>query len=146
MKIVLGEFKDEGVDLATFLEPRIGTKANSSGGEIDIDDDSVRKQVKPRHVKTYIKRFLHKKGERDHYKILVEGNELTLVYLEEAGEKEKEKEEKKREEVKVQREEDTEDVSETLKPEGKQEGDEAEAAGDEEKGESSEDSPSNEET
>jgi len=105
MKIVLGEFKENGEELAAFLEPRIGVKPKSSGDGLDIDDDSVRKAVKPRHVKTYIKRFLLKQGDRKHYKIIVEGSELTMVYLEMEEDKEKEKEEKKREEEKVKREE-----------------------------------------
>jgi hypothetical protein len=103
MKIVLGEFKDNSAELAAFLEPRIGVKPKSSGDGLDIDDDSVRKAVKPRHVKTYIKRFLLKKDERQHYKIIVEGSELTMIYLERDEEEEKAKEDKKREEEKAKR-------------------------------------------
>ena len=102
MKIILGEFKDNGDELAGFLESRVGVKPKPSGDGLEIDDDSVRKGVKPRHVKTYLKRFLLKKGERRHYKVLVEGGELTMVYLEREGE---EREEKKREEVKAKPEE-----------------------------------------
>ena len=105
MKIILGEFKDNGDELAAFLEPRIGVKPKSSGGGLDIDDESVRKEVKPRHVKTYIKRFLLKQGDRKQYKIIVEGRDITMVYLEREEEEEKEKEEKKREEERAKREE-----------------------------------------
>jgi len=91
MKIVLGNLKDNGADLATFLEPRIGVKPTSSGGELTIEDDSVRKGVKPQQIKTYIKRYLLKSDQRKLYKIVVEGKELTLVYLEEMEEEEEEK-------------------------------------------------------
>jgi hypothetical protein len=121
MKIVLGEFKDNGEELAAFLEPRIGVKPKSSGNGLDIDDDSVRKAVKPRHVKTYIKRFLLKQGDRKHYKIIVEGTELTMVYLEMEEDKEKEKEKKKREEEKTKREEEQKKEGEATPAEAKQE-------------------------
>jgi hypothetical protein len=105
MKIVLGNFKDNGDELATFLEPRIGVKPTSSGGELTIDDDSVKHGMKPQQVKTYIKRFLLKNDQRKLYKIIVEGKELTLVYLEEMEEEEEKKEDKKREEKKAKAEE-----------------------------------------
>ena len=122
MKIALGEFKDDGAELAEFLEPRIGVKPKSSGDGLEIDDDSVRKSVKPRHVKTYIKRFLLKKDLRKRYKVIVEGTELTMIYLE-AEEEEKEKEEKKREEEKVKREEQSKKEAPT--PEETKEADES---------------------
>ncbi len=105
MKIVLGEFKDNGEELAEFLEPRIGVKPKSSGDGLEIDDDSIRKAVKPRHVKTYIKRFLLMNDQREDYKILVEGTDLTMIYLERDQDKEEEEEEKKREATKAKREE-----------------------------------------
>ncbi|MDA4122263.1 MAG: hypothetical protein OK456_03675 [Thaumarchaeota archaeon] len=105
MKIALGEFKDNGEELAEFLEPRIGVKPKSSGDGLEIDDDSVRKAVKPRHVKTYIKRFLLMKDQRQDYKILVDGTDLTMIYLESDQDKEEKEEEKKREATKAKREE-----------------------------------------
>ena len=117
MKIVLGEFKENNEELAEFLEPRIGVKPKSSGDGLDIDDDSVRKTVKPRHVKTYIKRFLLKQGDRKLYKIIVEGTELTMVYLEQEEDKEKEKEEKKRAEERAEREKEQKKKEEEATPE-----------------------------
>jgi hypothetical protein len=128
MKIILGEFKDNGEELAEFLEPRIGVKPKSSGDGLDIDDDSVRKAVKPRHVKTYIKRFLLKQGDRKLYKIIVEGTELTMVYLEQEEDEEKEKEAKKREEEKAKREEEQKREGEATPEEAKQEADSEKAA------------------
>ena len=93
MKILLGTLKDKGDDLAAFLEPRIGVKPEVGGGELDIEDSSIRKGVRSRHVKTYIKRFLSMEKVRDDYRVLVESGELRLVELE--GEEEEEKEEKK---------------------------------------------------
>ena len=93
MKILLGTLKDKGDELAAFLEPRIGVKPEVGGGELDIEDSSIKKGVRSRHVKTYIKRFLSIEKVRDDYRVLVDSGELRLVELE--GEEEEEKEEKK---------------------------------------------------
>ena len=90
MKIALGTLKDKGEELATFLEPRVGSKPSLSGGEIEIDDEGVREGVHPRDVKTYIKRFLYMKGVRKNYRVFVAGKELTIQEIE-MGEKEEEK-------------------------------------------------------
>ena len=95
MKVALGTLKDKGDDLVAFLEPRVGTKPSLSGGEIEIEDDEVKEGVKPRHVKTYIKRFLYMKGVRKNYRVFVTGKELTIQEIE-LGEKEEEKEEKEK--------------------------------------------------
>ncbi|HEV2390220.1 MAG TPA: hypothetical protein VGS04_05800 [Nitrososphaerales archaeon] len=95
MKILLGTLKDKGDDLAAFLEPRIGVKGEVSGGELDIEEKSLKKGIRSRHVKTYIKRFLSMEKVRDDYRVLVEGGELRLVELEGTEEEEEEKEEKK---------------------------------------------------
>ena len=94
MKILLGTLKDKGDDLAAFLEPRIGVKPEVGGGELDIEEKSLRKGVRSRHVKTYIKRFLSMEKVRDDYRVLVDSGELRLVELE-GEEEEEEKEEKK---------------------------------------------------
>jgi hypothetical protein len=98
MKILLGTLKDKGEDLAEFLEPRIGVKGDVSGGELDIEDKSIKKGIRSRHVKTYIKRFLSIEKVRDRYRVLVEGGELRLVELEtdKEIEEELEKEEAKK--------------------------------------------------
>ena len=96
MKILLGTLKDKGDDLAEFLEPRIGVKGEVSGGELDIEDKSLKKGIRSRHVKTYVKRFLSIEKVRDDYRVLVEGGELRLVELEGTEEEEEEKEEKKK--------------------------------------------------
>ena len=94
MKVTLGTLKDKGEDLASFLEPRVGTKPSLSGGEIEIQDDQVKEGVKPRQVKTYIKRFLYMNGVRKNYRVFVAGKELTIQEIE-LGEKAEEAEEKK---------------------------------------------------
>jgi hypothetical protein len=107
MKIILGTFKDNADELAEFLEPRLGAKPEVSGGEISVGDDSIKKTVNTRHVKTYVKRFLWKKGERKNYRVLVEGKELRLIELEpsEAEKEEREKlEEKEKERAKKEEE------------------------------------------
>ncbi len=93
MKISLGTFKDNGDKLVAFLEPRVGTKPSLSGDSVDIDDDGVRKGVKPRHVKTYIKRFLFMKGVRKNYRVFVAGKELTIQEIELGKEEEEEEKE-----------------------------------------------------
>jgi len=93
LKVALGTLKDRGDDLIAFLEPRVGTKPSLSGGEIEIEDEEVKEGVKPRHVKTYIKRFLYMNGVRKKYRVFVTGKELTIQEIE-LGEKEKEEEEK----------------------------------------------------
>lgn len=91
MKISLGNLKDKGEDLATFLEPRVGAKPALSGDSIEIEDGSVREGVKPRHVKTYIKRFMYMNGVRKNYRVFVAGKELTIQEIELGKEEEKEK-------------------------------------------------------
>jgi len=105
MKILLGTLKEKGDDLAAFLEPRIGVKGEVSGGELDIEDKSLKKGIRSRHVKTYIKRFLSMEKVRDNYRVLVEGGELRLVELEtdEEVEEELKAEEKKKRERKEEK-------------------------------------------
>jgi hypothetical protein len=90
LKVVLGTLKDKGEELATFLEPRVGTKPSLTGDAIEIEDSGVREGVKPRQVKTYIKRFLYMKGVRKNYRVFVAGKELTVQEIE-LGEEEEEK-------------------------------------------------------
>ncbi len=96
MKVALGTFKDKGEALATFLEPRVGAKPAVSGDAIEIEDDSLREGVKPRQVKTYIKRFLYMNGVRKNYRVFVSGKELTIQEIELGGEEEKEEEKPKK--------------------------------------------------
>jgi hypothetical protein len=93
LKVVLGTLKDKGEQLATFLEPRVGAKPSVSGDAIEIEDESIREGVRPRQVKTYIKRFLYMNGVRKNYRVFVVGKELTIQEIV-LGEKEEEEEEK----------------------------------------------------
>jgi hypothetical protein len=93
LKVVLGTLKDKGEQLATFLEPRVGAKPSVSGDAIEIEDESIREGVRPRQVKTYIKRFLYMNGVRKNYRVFVTGKELTIQEIV-LGEKEEEEEEK----------------------------------------------------
>ena len=98
MKISLGTLKDQGDELAVFLEPRVGAKPSVSGDALEVDDDSIREGVRPRHVKTYIKRFMYMKGVKKNYRVFVSGKELTIQEIE-LGEEEKEEEKKGKEEA-----------------------------------------------
>lgn len=91
LKVILGTLKGKSEELATFLEPRVGTKPEVSGDSIEFDDGGVREGVKPRHVKTYIKRFLYMNGVRKNYRVFVAGKELTLQEIELGEEEEEEK-------------------------------------------------------
>ena len=111
MKISLGTFKDNGEGLVTFLEPRVGTKPSLSGSTVEIEDESMRKGVKPRHVKTYVKRFLYMKGVRKNYRVFVSGKELTIQEIE-LGKKGEEEEKKEEAETKEERADTTEEKEE----------------------------------
>jgi hypothetical protein len=125
LKILLGNFK-KSEELISFLEPRVGTKPTLNGGEMEIDDSSVKKGLKPRHVKTYIKRFLHKVGERKSFRVLVQGKELRLVQLEGVEEKEEktqrveEKKEPEKIEVKEPQKEESKEQEERKEPKRRQ--------------------------
>jgi hypothetical protein len=95
LKVALGTLKDKGNELAAFLEPRVGSKPSVSGEEIEFEDGSVREGVRPRHVKTYIKRFLYMNGVRKKYRVFVSGKELTIQEIELGEEEEEEKGPKK---------------------------------------------------
>ena len=97
MKVVLGGLKDRAEELQSFLEPRVGAKPSVSGGELEMEDSAIRKGVKPRQVKTYVKRFLHQKGLRKTFRVLVNGSQLTIQELEVEEGEEKEKKEKEKE-------------------------------------------------
>ena len=111
MKILLGTLKDKGDELAAFLEPRIGVKPETGGGELDIDDKSLKEGIRSRHVKTYIKRFLSIEKVRDDYRVLVDSGELRLVELEGEEEEEEEKEEEKPSEKETEKESASEEVA-----------------------------------
>jgi hypothetical protein len=119
LKVILGNLKDQGDELVTFLELRLGTKPAIEGGELDIEDASIRAGVKPRHVKTYLKRFLYQKGLRKQYRVLVKAKEITLQELEVEEEKKKEE---------VPKEEKTEAKEEKQAPKEEAEEKEAEEA------------------
>lgn len=121
MKIILGNLKDKADELVVFLEPRVGTKPKASGSEIEIEDGALREGVKPRHVKTYVKRYLFQTGQRKAFRVLVEARELRLVELEREEEEEEKEEqppkpaeekEEKEEEVKPKEEKATEEKEE----------------------------------
>src|SRR5437667_11632202 len=72
-------------------------KPSVSGGELEMEDSAIRKGVKPRQVKTYVKRFLHQKGLRKTFRVLVNGSELTIQEREREEEEKKEEKEKEKE-------------------------------------------------
>ena len=115
MKIALGTLKDKGEDLVKFLEPRVGTKPELSGDALEIDEESAKKGLKTKHVKTYIKRFLFTNGVRRNYRIFVQGKELTIQEIE-LGEEEEEKKEKVAEKIEKAEKEEEEERKEEAPP------------------------------
>jgi hypothetical protein len=120
MKISLGTLKDKGDELVSFLEPRVGVKPSLSGDSVEIDDEGVRKGVKPRDVKTYIKRFLFMEGIRKNYRVFVNGKELTVQEIE-LGEEEAKAKEKPKEEAKTEEKPKEEPAKEQAAPEPEKE-------------------------
>ena len=105
MKVVLGGLKDRAEELQSFLEPRVGVKPSVSGGELEMEESAIRKGVRPRQVKTYVKRFLHQKGLRKTFRVLVNGSQLTIQELEREEEEKKEEGKKEKEAPKKMEEE-----------------------------------------
>jgi hypothetical protein len=116
LKIALGTLKDKGDDLVAFLEPRVGVKPSISGDSIEIEEEGVRSGVRPRHVKTYIKRFLYMKGVRKNYRVFVAGKELTIQEIELGEKKEEEKKPSKKEEASPEAKEEEEGPPEKEQP------------------------------
>jgi len=124
MKVVLGTLKNKGDELVAFLEPRVGAKPSLSGDAIEIEDGEVKEGVKPRQVKTYIKRFLYMNGVRKNYRVFVAGKELTIQEIELGEEEEEEKKPEKKVEETPAKEEKPEEPEAKEEPEAP----EAEAA------------------
>ena len=117
MKISLGTIKDQGEELAAFLEPRVGVKPSVSGDALEVEDGSIREGVRPRHVKTYIKRFMYMKGVKKKYRVFVSGKELTIQEIELGEEKEKEEKKRKEEAAKAPSKEESPEEKEEPAPE-----------------------------
>ena len=117
MKIALGTIKDQGEELASFLEPRLGVKPSVSGDALEVEDGSIREGVRPRHVKTYIKRFMYMKGVKKKYRVFVSGKELTIQEIELGEEEEKEEKKRKEEAAKVPSKEEGPEEKEEPAPE-----------------------------
>ncbi|MGQ9718340.1 MAG: hypothetical protein ACUVWK_00565 [Nitrososphaerales archaeon] len=82
LKIELGDLKEKGDDLATFLEKRLKIKSSIEGGLIIFSNEETKAKLKKSIVKTYLKRYLYANDLRDNYRIFVKGNELQLIKME----------------------------------------------------------------
>ncbi|QQG49228.1 MAG: hypothetical protein HY247_02645 [archaeon] len=123
MKVSLGTLKYKGEELVTFLEPRVGVKPSLSGDTLEMEDSGLRQGVRPRQVKTYLKRFLYMNGVRKNYRVFVTGTELKIQEIE-LGEKEeegkKEEKEAKKEEPEAPGKEDSPAEDAPAEPEAKE--------------------------
>ncbi len=66
-------------ELADFLQKRIGENVKVDGSLIELGEKN---NLKARQVKTYIKRFLHNRGLRERFRVLVNKDEITLQMIE----------------------------------------------------------------
>ncbi|NWG08928.1 MAG: hypothetical protein HXX80_01210 [Nitrososphaerales archaeon] len=82
LKIELGDLKEKGDDLATFLEKRLKIKPSIEGGLIILGNEEAKARLKKSIVKTYLKRYLYANDLRDNYKVFVKDNELQLIKIE----------------------------------------------------------------
>ncbi len=80
VKIVLGNLKNRAQDIADFLGERVSSKPTVTGDEIVFEDDSG---VKPKALKTYLKRFLHNQKIRDQFRIRVANDIVKIVEVKE---------------------------------------------------------------
>jgi hypothetical protein len=82
LKIELGDLKEKGDDLATFLEKKLKIKPSMEGGLMILDNEEAKARLKKSIVKAYLKRYLYANDLRNNYKVFVKGNELQLIKME----------------------------------------------------------------
>jgi hypothetical protein len=86
ISIELGDLKDSGDELVSFLASRCGAEVRREGSSLGIY--SMRRRVGGvRLVRTYLKKFLHQKGLRREMRVMLKGKVFSFQSLEE-GEKE----------------------------------------------------------
>jgi len=88
LKIDLGGLKGKDNDLLIFLKEKLGVEVSFSQADNSmlLDNSSRKKPLKASTVKTYVKRFLHKEGLRQKYRVFVEKGNVKLVYHKEKKE------------------------------------------------------------
>jgi len=80
VKINLGELKSMVDDLAAYLEEELGVKPVIDGGKVMVEGEGG--DVRVRDVKLHIKKFLHRRGLRRRFRVLVNKDDVKLVSLE----------------------------------------------------------------
>ncbi len=93
----LGSEDKDGV--AEFVESKLAVKADRSGDLVTFEDKNERTRVTVPEIRTYLKRYLHKKELRKEFRLLSEDGTLKFVKRP-AGSTESEDEEEKEEKKK----------------------------------------------
>jgi hypothetical protein len=73
-QVELGEVSDRAGELEGFLRERVEGEVKVAEGRIELEGEGLRKRV----LKAYLKRFLHRAGLRDQYRVLVAGETLSI--------------------------------------------------------------------
>jgi len=76
--IILGDLKKEASEISTFIQEKTSLKVEYSGENMDIQSEQENK-VSTRHLKVYLKRFLHNRGIRKNYRVFVNKDEISII-------------------------------------------------------------------
>ena len=89
-----GEEKD---GVGSFIESKLAVKMERKGDTVSFEDKSERTHVTSPEIRTYLKRYLHKRGLKKEFRLLSEDGALKFVKRpeHEIEEKEEAKEESK---------------------------------------------------
>jgi hypothetical protein len=84
VQINLGKSKVSGDEIVSLLNEKLDSSAVLDGKKILFKDDD--KPVRMKDVKTYLKKYLHRKGLRKQIRILVDKGEVIFVELQQEEE------------------------------------------------------------
>ncbi len=84
VQINLGKSKVSGDEMVSLLNEKLDSSAVLDGKKILFKDDD--KPVRMKDVKTYLKKYLHRKGLRKQIRILVDKGEVIFVELQQEEE------------------------------------------------------------
>lgn len=81
IRIRLGKLEKNREELMNFLRARLGDRVSLEDDVISIGDATPPAARNLRQIKTYVKRFLHKRGLKDRFRVLVAKGEMKVVEL-----------------------------------------------------------------
>lgn len=83
--------------IVQFIESKLPVKSDKSGDIVTFEDKTDRRRVTVPEIRTYLKRYIHKKDLKKDLRLLSEDGSLKFVKRPETGEKDEEEEEEKEE-------------------------------------------------